>query len=307
MTAAAATANGHVAAIADEVRRSAEALLAAGEKLVAAEHSDLDHTAAFNEAVLVVTDRRLLACRRRNGRLDPGVEIALGDVRSLKRRELQGLCLLEAYTRDAAVPVACYTRSRLREFDLLIEAARPLLQAQPDTPADGGAGRNGSSWDPEGAQQHKLCPTCGKPIPHRIGFCPDCIDRRRLMLRLLGCARPYVWPMVGGLVLMLLITAVEMTQPLLTKVLVDDVIPHANMHLFVWVVLAIVGIYIFSSLFSGIRSYMLAWLGEKIVHDLRREVYGHLQTLSLDFYDQRQTGWIMDRVSADTSNLQNFL
>jgi ATP-binding cassette subfamily B protein len=51
----------------------------------------------------------------------------------------------------------------------------------------------------------------------------------------------------------------------------------------------------------------MAWLGEKIVHDLRVDMYNHLQTLSLDFYDQRQTGWILDRVSHDTSNLQDFL
>jgi ATP-binding cassette, subfamily B, bacterial len=106
---------------------------------------------------------------------------------------------------------------------------------------------------------------------------------------------------------MLLTTGVEMTQPVLTKILVDRVIPNANFTLFGWIVAGIAAIHVFGSVFSGTRSYLMGWLGQKAVHDLRERVHAHLQTLSLDFYDQRQTGWIMDRVGNDTTNLQRFL
>jgi len=106
---------------------------------------------------------------------------------------------------------------------------------------------------------------------------------------------------------MLLTTGVEMTQPVLTKILVDRVIPNANFTLFGWIVAGIAAIHVFGSVFSGTRSYLMGWLGQKAVHDLRERVHAHLQTLSLDFYDQRQTGWIMDRVGNDATNLQRFL
>ncbi len=290
--------------IPSELRLAAEALLTHGESLCAAQTSELDHTTAFASAALVVTSQRLLACHHTDAALQPAVVVPLADVRALRRRDLQGVCVLEAHTATAAVPVACYTRSRMREFDELIERVSPLLSTGA---AQADAARPMPSWSPGGQAPERICPSCGKPIPHRIGCCTSCLDRRRLLMRLFGRARPYLWPICGGLFLMLMITAVDMAQPLLTKVLVDTVIPRRDLHLFFWIVGGIIGIYLFSALFSGLRAYMMAWLGEQIVHDLRREVYAHIQTLSLEFYDQRQTGWIMDRVSADTSNLQHFL
>jgi ATP-binding cassette subfamily B protein len=182
------------------------------------------------------------------------------------------------------------------------------LTSPADSTADAEAGprRNGGHGS-FGQRQMKICEKCGRHIPHRLGYCPDCIDRKALLVRLLGRAKPYALPMVGGLLLMLTLTTIQMAQPVLTKILVDNVIPNADMHLFVLIIIGIIGIYSFSSIFSGTRAYLMAWLGERIVHDLRKDVYGHLQALSLDFYDQHQTGWIMDRVSADTSNLQSFL
>jgi ATP-binding cassette subfamily B protein len=55
------------------------------------------------------------------------------------------------------------------------------------------------------------------------------------------------------------------------------------------------------------RTYLMSWLGEKVTFDLRGELYGHLQRLGVSYYDQKETGWIMDRVTSDTTNIQNFM
>ena len=50
-----------------------------------------------------------------------------------------------------------------------------------------------------------------------------------------------------------------------------------------------------------VRGFVMNWLGEKITLDLRTEMYDHLQKLSLSYYDQKETGWIMDRVHRRTA------
>jgi ATP-binding cassette subfamily B protein len=75
-----------------------------------------------------------------------------------------------------------------------------------------------------------------------------------------------------------------------------------------WEILClIIGLNVLNAVLSGVRGYLMAWFGEKVTFDLRQELYEHLQILSISFYDSKQTGWIMDRLSNDTGNLQDFL
>src|SRR5437868_8218878 len=55
------------------------------------------------------------------------------------------------------------------------------------------------------------------------------------------------------------------------------------------------------------RSWLNGWLGQSIIFDLRTQIYRHLQKLSLSFYDKRQVGSVLSRVTSDTSNLHSFL
>lgn len=292
----------------EQLKVHVDSALGAGETVEAVLTADLASDGArFVHGALVVTTTRLLAVRAHEGAATTEYTTARADLRSLDIRESHSLVRLVACDATRGTLLGVFPRSRLRALRQL----KQLVTPEPATPDPAAAGASPGGWGGHGggfgAEESKKCPTCSQPIPRRIGFCPNCIDRGKLLVRLATLARPYVWPMSWGLLLMLVITAIEMAQPILTKILVDDVIPNADYTLFAWIVAGIIAIYVFTSLFSGSRSYLMAWLGEKIVHDLRTMVYRHLQTLSVDFYDERQTGWIMDRVSADTSNLQNFL
>jgi ATP-binding cassette subfamily B protein len=89
--------------------------------------------------------------------------------------------------------------------------------------------------------------------------------------------------------------------------LIDDAFPNKDLELFRRLLAAIAALLILAPVFSGVRTYVMSWLGQKVVHDLRTELYRKIHALSLDFYDRRQTGWIMDRVNADTENLRQFI
>lgn len=299
MTRAVPKSPGTTAALTDRITP----FLTPDETMIAAAALDMDAQGRFCEGILAITDQRLLALHADAGALRIGTDFPLDSIVSVNKKTLQGAFKLDIVSARSNHTVSYYTRAASDTVDTVIEQ----LQARTADQANDKQERAGVFRPLWNKPHGKVCETCGKPIPHRVGFCPDCLDKGKIYRRLLSLAQPYALPMAGGLLLMLLITFIEMAQPVLTKVLIDRVIPNSDMQLFVWIVIGIIAIQTFSAVFSGTRAYMMAWLGERIVHDLRRRVYSHLQSLSLDFYDQRQTGWLMDRVSADTSNLQNFL
>ena len=62
-----------------------------------------------------------------------------------------------------------------------------------------------------------------------------------------------------------------------------------------------------TAVLGAARTFIMSAFGERLTFDLRRDVYDHLQKLTISYYDQKDTGWIMDRVTSDTGNLQSFM
>ena len=67
------------------------------------------------------------------------------------------------------------------------------------------------------------------------------------------------------------------------------------------------GIFLLQAAFSFVQSYLLAYVGEHIVYDLRTSLYDHLQQLSLDFYANRRVGDIISRLSSDVTQMRTML
>jgi subfamily B ATP-binding cassette protein MsbA len=71
-----------------------------------------------------------------------------------------------------------------------------------------------------------------------------------------------------------------------------------------WVALVMLGVFVIQSLFNFAQSYLLTYVGERVVADLRLQVYQHLQSLSLGFFNDRRVGEITSRVTSDTTVIQ---
>src|SRR5262249_30394174 len=74
-----------------------------------------------------------------------------------------------------------------------------------------------------------------------------------------------------------------------------------------WIMVALLGIRVALAAFSALRGFLMNWLGERITFDLRTDMYRQLQRLSLGYYDQNETGWVMDRITSDDASLQASL
>jgi len=106
---------------------------------------------------------------------------------------------------------------------------------------------------------------------------------------------------------MVLVSASEMLVPLPLRYVIDEVIGHRRLHMLTTAGGVLVAIYAVNALATYRRTYVMHVLGQRFVLDIRTWLYDHLQKLSLTYYDTRQTGEIMSRVSNDVNVLEDLV
>ncbi len=133
--------------------------------------------------------------------------------------------------------------------------------------------------------------------------------------RLLSYLKPYSGKMGLALLALLASSGFGLAFPLVIVRLLDSVTKAKSFAPLNSLALLLVGIFLLQALFTSAQSYLLSYIGEHIVYDLRTSLYTQLQNLSLSFYSSRRVGDIVSRLSSDvtqmrtmlTSNLTGFL
>lgn len=142
----------------------------------------------------------------------------------------------------------------------------------------------------------------------------------RLMKRLLGYLRPYRWQVVGALIAIVLKAGADVIGPYLTKVAVDkylasrteahsllDPILSSNPMRGIAQIAAIyVAILLFSFVLEFVQTYVMQWTGQKVMFDLRSQIFRHLQKLHVAFYDRNPVGRLVTRVTTDVDALNEM-
>ena len=125
--------------------------------------------------------------------------------------------------------------------------------------------------------------------------------------RVLGFLRPYLAPV--ALILLCLIGAASLIAipPLLIRELIDVAIPDGNRGLLNVLVLGMVALYVGSGLIGVLQNYLNASVSERIMFDIRNQLYEHLQGMSLRFFTGSHTGEIMSRLTDDVAAIQNIV
>ncbi|MRH41882.1 ATP-binding cassette domain-containing protein [Aquibacillus halophilus] len=128
------------------------------------------------------------------------------------------------------------------------------------------------------------------------------------MLRLLNFIKPYSKTLVpGAIVAMFITTMVRLLVPILIgKVVIDVAIANKDITLLTQLVLVIGFLYLLSYLGNMFRIKWINILGQKIIHDLRWNLFSHVQRLSHNFFDKRSAGSILVRILNDVNSLQEL-
>ncbi len=152
-----------------------------------------------------------------------------------------------------------------------------------------------------------VCPKCNRSLSAPGAPCVYCMKKGRLLSRLMQYLKPETPILVISVIISVLTTAMALVPPLLTKSLVDEILPNKDRAALSFVVIALICIHIAHGVFSGVRGYMLRVSGDKIVARIRTDVYEKAQYLPMRFYDKTSTGSVINRISGDTATIQAFM
>ena len=128
----------------------------------------------------------------------------------------------------------------------------------------------------------------------------------RLMRRLLRYVRPYRWRVAAAVAVLIAGSSLELVGPWLTKIAIDNAIPAGDTRLLAWLAVAYIVSLLLAFALSYAQTLLTTWLGQRIMYDLRRETFHHLQRLGLSFFDRNPVGRLMTRVTNDVETLNEF-
>jgi ATP-binding cassette subfamily B protein len=129
----------------------------------------------------------------------------------------------------------------------------------------------------------------------------------RTLARILEQVKPH-WPWVlGFIVAMSLIAALDSYFTYLNKRLIDEGIIAADQAMIRSILAQYGGLMLLQAVFFFVMIFLAAMLGERVQYDLRKKMFNHLQTLSLSYYNRTPVGWIMSRVTSDTERIAQLL
>jgi ATP-binding cassette, subfamily B, multidrug efflux pump len=109
-----------------------------------------------------------------------------------------------------------------------------------------------------------------------------------------------------AVLLLIAAAAVEMVGPWLLMIALDRAVPEGDMRLLGWLVAAYAGSLLLAFVFQYAQTLLTTWLGQRVMYDLRVQLFAHLQRLSLRFFDRNPVGRLMTRVTNDVEVLNEL-
>ncbi|MFO0792715.1 MAG: ABC transporter ATP-binding protein [Candidatus Brocadiaceae bacterium] len=127
--------------------------------------------------------------------------------------------------------------------------------------------------------------------------------------KFMAYVKPYKWSIAASTCCGLLKYNIPLIFPWIFKDVIDRLLSHSryNIAQLNYKMLALIAVYVFWAVVTYFRSYIADKTGQRIIFDLRQELYVHLQRMSFSFYEKRQVGSIASRLLGDIAVAQNFV
>src|SRR3954468_19702040 len=121
----------------------------------------------------------------------------------------------------------------------------------------------------------------------------------RLMRRLLVRLRPYWRQVVIAFIAITVGAGTSLAQPYLMKVAIDQFIARGDVSGLDRIAVIFTAILVLGFIAEYVQTWTMQLTGQRIMFDMRMSIYGHLQTLDLQYYDRNPVGRLMTRVTSD--------
>jgi subfamily B ATP-binding cassette protein MsbA len=141
------------------------------------------------------------------------------------------------------------------------------------------------------------------PVKFAIVRVVDAISGTDVYLRLLRYVKPYRGAFAVGIAGMVVVAATEPVLPALLKPLLDGIFVEKNEAIMRWMPLLIVALFLVRGLAEYAASYAINWVGNKVVMDLRSEMFARLLELPTPYYDDNASGNLISKLTYDAAQV----
>lgn len=117
----------------------------------------------------------------------------------------------------------------------------------------------------------------------------------------------YWYAYLFAVICMIISVSLDMISPQITKHIIDDVMVGGNMSILTFLLIAILLIGIGRGIFQYLKEFTFDFVSSKISSEIRRNLFHHIQSLSISFFDKNNTGELMARVKDDVDRIWNAL
>ncbi len=167
--------------------------------------------------------------------------------------------------------------------------------------------------DPD-PHEPKRCPRCRILLQQGTSVCPSCVPRTRVLLRMLHYLRPQSGLVAWTVTLMFATIGVNLLMPWLSKPLFDRVLLPAHhetaperLHLLLLISLGMLALGVLTLVVNVLSRRATIRLGKRLSHEMRLQVYAHVQKMSLRFFDKRRGGQLVARITQDSEDLEALI
>lgn len=125
--------------------------------------------------------------------------------------------------------------------------------------------------------------------------------------RLLHYVVPYWRRGVAAIIAMIMGALTTLAVPWIIRNIIDEVLAAKNLVALNWIAFGILVLFFLRGVFSYLQGYLMSYIANRVIIDIRNEVYARVQRLSLRFFDTRKTGSLMSRLTNDIGALQTAI
>ena len=130
---------------------------------------------------------------------------------------------------------------------------------------------------------------------------------RELLLRIASYARPYARLIVASLLTILVSTGIGLISPQLFRYMIDVAIPERDPRMVTLLAVGMMVVPLLTGIIGVFQRRLNAAIGEGLIFDLRRDLYAHLERMSLRFFAQTRTGELMSRLNNDVQGARSAI
>ncbi len=129
----------------------------------------------------------------------------------------------------------------------------------------------------------------------------------RLKKRLLSYLGPYRLQVAVSIIILLLASLMQLAGPYLTKIGIDEYIAVGDFQGLTFIGLLYLGFLTFQLVFLFFQTYLINWIGQKAMYDMRGQIFTHVQKLDISFFDRNPVGRLVTRITTDVESLHQML